>query len=156
MKFLIVTEAYGGHSIEVGREVVCVAGDIFVFFFSFVVRKVRVRAARMIKQVQNRKRYGRGRRGKAPSPIVFFFILGSAFARLYPLLYEPQDKKPTNISPATQATREGTRDLLIFGLFRFCSFVYGYRFSLCFHYFYLSFFIKSSDRVRNSFISLTE
>lgn len=58
VKFLIVIEAYGGHSIEVGREVVRVAGGIFVlfFFFSFVVRKVRVRAARMMKQVQNRKR----------------------------------------------------------------------------------------------------
>ena len=33
LKFLIVTEAYGGHSIEVGREVVCVAGGIFVFVF---------------------------------------------------------------------------------------------------------------------------
>ena len=31
-----------------------------------------------------------------PYPIVFFFVLGSAFARLYPLLYEPQKKKLTN------------------------------------------------------------
>ena len=38
LKFLIVTEAYGGHSIEVGREVVCVAGGIFVFvFFSLLL-----------------------------------------------------------------------------------------------------------------------
>ena len=57
VKFLRVTGAYGGQSIEVGREVVLVAGGIFVFFFFFfVVRKVRVRAARMMKQVQNRKR----------------------------------------------------------------------------------------------------
>ena len=29
----------------------------------------------------------------APSPIVFFFVLGSAFARLNLLFYEPQKKK---------------------------------------------------------------
>ena len=39
----------------------------------------------------------------APSPIVFFFILVSAFARLNFLLYELQKEKHTKKPPATQA-----------------------------------------------------
>ena len=38
-----------------------------------------------------------------PSPIVFFFVLGSALARLNLLLYEPEKKKRTKNNPATQA-----------------------------------------------------
>ena len=95
VKFLRVTGAYGGHSIEVGREVVLVAGGISVFFLFC----------------------GSQSKSLSSANDDFFFILGSAFEQLYLLLYEPQNKKPTNISPATQATREGTRDLLIFGPF---------------------------------------
>ena len=39
----------------------------------------------------------------APSPIVFFFVLVSAFARLNFLLYELQKEKHTKKPPATQA-----------------------------------------------------
>ena len=44
-----------------------------------------------------------------PSPIAFWFNFGSAFARLYLLLNEPQKEKniPKNKLLATQATQKG-------------------------------------------------
>ena len=70
---------------------------------------------------QTRKRWGREARGSRrkppasclhstfPSPIAFWFNFGSAFARLYLSLNEPQKEKntPKNKPPATQATRKG-------------------------------------------------
>ena len=54
---------------------------------------------------------GEGERGEGPpltpSPIIFFFVLGSAFALLNLLLYERQIKKP----PATQAIIETENEL---------------------------------------------
>ena len=51
---------------------------------------------------QTRKRGKRERRGESrgnlPSPVVFSFDLGSAFARSYLLLYEPQTKDTPKIT----------------------------------------------------------
>ena len=49
--------------------------------FCFVVRKVRVKAAQKLNRGRNRKLW------------FFFVVLGSAFARLNLLVYEPQKKK---------------------------------------------------------------
>ena len=61
---------------------------------------------------------GGGGRGKislfsllTPSPIDFWFDLGSAFARLHLLLYEPQ-KKEQKRPPATQAMSPLRRESL--------------------------------------------
>ena len=43
----------------------------------------------------------------APSPIVFFSVLGSAFARLNLFFSKPQKKTRPKLPPATQATEHG-------------------------------------------------
>ena len=147
-----MTEAYGGHSIEVGREVVCVAGGIFVFvIFSFVVRNVRVRAVRMMNRVQNGKQWGRGRGEKAPYPIVFFFVLGSAFAQLYRLVYEKTHQKYRQLLRLVEKEQEICSFLVFLAfapLFMVTASVFAFITSIaCIN--------KSIERVRSSFISLT-
>ena len=74
---------------------------LFCCVFSLVVRRVRDSAARKLNRGRKRKRWGRGRWEKAvrktspapPFPIVLFFVLGSAFAWLNILFYEPQIKR---------------------------------------------------------------
>ena len=74
---------------------------LFCCVFSLVVRRVRDSAARKLNRGRKRKRWGRGRGEKAvrktspapPFPIVLFFVLGSAFAWLNILFYEPQIKR---------------------------------------------------------------
>ena len=79
-------------NVDVARMLARAAGGFFCLYFSYVVRKVRA-------ELQRRECWSKVETEKDtalsphPSLIVFFFVLGSAFARLYLLLYETQNSK---------------------------------------------------------------
>ena len=80
------------HNVDVARMLARVAGGFFCVYFSYVVRKVRA-------ELQRRECWSKVETendtalSPHPSLIVFFFVLGSAFARLYLLLYETQNTR---------------------------------------------------------------
>ena len=82
-----------------------IAGAVFAVFF-FCSLQSKTYSCAKAEPRSKQKMIGEEARGErqwepfAPSPIIFFFILGSAFMWLNLLLYEPHQKK----QPAMQAT----------------------------------------------------
>ena len=79
-------------NVDVARMLARAAGGFFCLYFSYVVRKVRA-------ELQRREWWSKVETendtalSPHPSLIVFFFVLGSAFAQLYLLLYETQNTR---------------------------------------------------------------
>ena len=86
-------------SFHEGYSVACVPGGFFFFwagegvFFCGSQSNRGTNAAPRLKQKTMGEGRGRGENLLSPSPIVFFFVLGSAIARLYLLLFEPHEQK---------------------------------------------------------------
>ena len=103
--------------LRTAHRLACVSGGFLLcFFFCGSESKSQSRAKAKPRQKQ-KTTWGRGRAGEGseknrlqffllpslpvPSPIVFFFVLGSSFVGLNLLLYVPPNKKNTPKSPPT-------------------------------------------------------
>ena len=110
MNYVLISSS---HNVDVARMLARVAGGFFLcVYFSYVVRKVRA-------ELQRRECWSKIETendtalSPHPSLIVFFFVLGSTFARLYLLLYETQNTRENTQQKNTPSV---TQAMHMFGL----------------------------------------